>query len=115
MNQNQVAATETTVASTETTTTVTEVAAPAAKKAKAAAKKTATKVAKPAKEKTATVAVVRADTKKFQAIAIVSEGLAAGTARKDVLTKLQTELKLSAAGSNTYFQNVKSKKAGWTA
>ena len=32
----------------------------------------------------------------------------AGTARKEILAKLSTDLGLSAAGANTYYQNVKS-------
>lgn len=116
MSQNQVAATETTEVATTATPEVT--AAPAAKKAKAkkaapAAKKAA--AVKPVKEKTATVAVIRTETKKFKAIQIATAGIADKVARKDTLAKLQTELGLSASGANTYYQNVKTAKTGWTA
>lgn len=108
------AATETEITAAPTATTETEAASAPAKKA---AKKVAAakKAAKVKKEKTATVAVVRTDTKKAKAIAIVTAGIAAGAARKDTLAKLTSELGMSLPGANTYFQNVKTAKPGWTA
>lgn len=48
--------------------------------------------------------------KKERTIAIVTAGLKAGTARKDIIAKLRTELNMGIPGANTYFQNVKSGK-----
>lgn len=75
---------------------------------------TATPAVKPAKAaktpKTPKVVVPKTpkDSKKSKAIPIVAAGIAAGTARKDILAKLKTELGLGDAGANTYYQNVKS-------
>lgn len=46
--------------------------------------------------------------KKAQAIAIYNEVHAANGARKDAMIRFKTELGMSDAGANTYYQNIKS-------
>jgi hypothetical protein len=58
---------------------------------------------------------VRPLSAKQLAIPVIEAAIKAGTARKDVLQQLQgAPLNLTAAGANTYYQNVKSGKKGWT-
>lgn len=47
-------------------------------------------------------------TKKAQTIQMYAEGHAAGLARKDIIARMKTELGMSDAGANTYYQNVHS-------
>ena len=77
--------------------------APKAEKAPKEKKATATKAEKPAKEK-----VEKAPSTKSKVLPLVTAAIAAGTARKDTLTKLQSDFGISAACANTYYQNVKS-------
>lgn len=77
--------------------------APKAEKAPKEKKPTATKAEKPAKEAKPVV-----ESKKSKVIPVVQAAIAAGTARKDTLAKLQADLGISAACANTYYQNVKS-------
>lgn len=80
--------------------------APKAEKAPKAPKEkkaTATKAEKPAKEAKPVV-----ESKKSKVIPLVTAAIAAGTARKDTLAKMQADLGISAACANTYYQNVKS-------
>ena len=76
--------------------------------APAAAAKTpkATKAEKPAKEKVEKAP--KAPSTKSKVLPLVAAAIAAGTARKDTLAKMQTEFGISAACANTYYQNVKS-------
>lgn len=80
-------------------TTVTTVEQSETKPVKAAAKRA--------------TSVPRTDTKKAKAVSIASASIAAGHQRKETIAKLQAEIGLSSAGANTYYQNVKAKKAGW--
>ena len=66
-------------------------------------KPTATKAEKPAKE-----VKEKAPSTKSKVVPVVTAALAAGTARKDTLAKLQADFGISAACANTYYQNVKS-------
>lgn len=50
----------------------------------------------------------KALSKKARAIAIYKEVHAANGARKDAMTRFKTELGMSDAGANTYYQNIKS-------
>ena len=96
---------------------VTTAATAPAKGAKAAAKKEAkpakVKAEKPAKVKAEKPAKVAKETKADKARVIY--GRMAGAARKDVVAAFQAELGLSAAGSATYFQNIKASLAKATA
>lgn len=69
--------------------------------------------AKPEVKADAAPAVPKDPSKKERAIKLVKAELEAKTERGVILTKLQTEIGLSKAGSATYFQNVKSKAVGW--
>ena len=91
-----------TTASTATIATTTAPAATAPAKAK-----TATKVTKP-------VSTTRS--KKDIARSIYEAAVASGTAivRKDVLAQFQKDAGLSASGAQTYFQQMKSGKTGWS-
>ena len=83
--------------------------APKAEKAPKAPKEkkaTATKAEKPAKEKVEKAP--KAPSTKSKVLPLVTAAIAAGTARKDTLAKMQTEFGISAACANTYYQNVKS-------
>jgi len=109
---------------TKTETNVTETAAEV--KATKATKPAATKATKPAaqgkkqgKATTATKPAAKAKkeaapkaekpaSKKSLCVPIVSGAIKAGTARKDTVAKLMTELGISQACANTYYQNVKS-------
>ena len=80
--------------------------APKAEKAPKAPKEkkaTATKAEKPAKE-----VKEKAPSTKSKVIPLVTAAIAAGTARKDTLAKMQADFGISAACANTYYQNVKS-------
>lgn len=77
--------------------------AKAEKKAPAEKKATATKAEKPAKE-----VKEKAPSTKSKVLPLVSAAIAAGTARKDTLAKMQADFGISAACANTYYQNVKS-------
>lgn len=66
-------------------------------------KPTATKAEKPAKE-----VKEKAPSTKSKVVPVVTAAIAAGTARKDTLAKLQADFGISAACANTYYQNVKS-------
>ena len=63
----------------------------------------ATKAEKPAKE-----VKEKAPSTKSKVVPVVTAAIAAGTARKDTLAKLQADFGISAACANTYYQNVKS-------
>ena len=93
------------VTATAPTTAVKEKAPKATKATKPAAEKApkATKAEKPAKEAKPVV-----ESKKSKVIPMVTAAIAAGTARKDTLAKMQADLGISAACANTYYQNVKS-------
>ena len=86
--------------------------APKAEKAPKAPKEkkaTATKAEKPAKEKVEKVEKApKAPSTKSKVLPLVTAAIAAGTARKDTLAKLQADFGISAACANTYYQNVKS-------
>lgn len=62
----------------------------------------ATKAAKPAVEK-----APKEPSKKSVVVPVIVAAIAAGTARKDTLARLQSEFKMTASGANTYYQNVK--------
>ncbi|PPD55523.1 MAG: hypothetical protein CTY12_00675 [Methylotenera sp.] len=47
------------------------------------------------------------NTKMSRAVDIYTKLLAAGKARKDVITAFKTDLEMTDAGASTYFQNVK--------
>lgn len=47
------------------------------------------------------------NTKMSRAVDLYTKLLAAGKARKDVITAFKTELEMTDAGASTYFQNVK--------
>ena len=47
------------------------------------------------------------ESKKAATIRIFNEGTAAGLARKDIIARMRTELKMGVPGANTYYQNVK--------
>ncbi len=65
-------------------------------------------VEKPADEVKDEQQVDKPVSKKAQAIAIYNEVHAANGARKDAMTRFKTELGMSDAGANTYYQNIKS-------
>lgn len=90
---------------TEVSATAPAAATKTEKSAKAPKEKkpTATKAEKPAKE-----VKEKAPSTKSKVVPVVTAAIAAGTARKDTLTKLQADFGISAACANTYYQNVKS-------
>ena len=94
---------------TATVPTTTASAKPAKVKTEKAPKEkkaTATKAEKPAKEKVEKAP--KAPSTKSKVLPLVTAAIAAGTARKDTLAKMQSEFGISAACANTYYQNVKS-------
>ena len=111
MNTKTESAVVESTATAEVTATAPAAAAktPKATKAEKPAKEkkaTATKAEKPAKEKVEKAP--KAPSTKSKVLPLVTAAIAAGTARKDTLAKMQTEFGISAACANTYYQNVKS-------
>ena len=99
-------------AAVSATAPVTTPAAKAPKAPKAEKKATATtavKAPKAPKAEKPVVVKVEVPSKKSKALPIITADIAAGVARKDTIAKLlDASIGCSAAGANTYYQNVKS-------
>ena len=116
MNTKTTASKSATVAATAAVSATAPVTTPAAKapkapkaEKKATATTAAVKAPKAPKAEKPVVVKVEVPSKKSKALPIITADIAAGVARKDTIAKLlDASIGCSAAGANTYYQNVKS-------